>query len=88
MCTGFTQFSEGSPENAFLLVENYNMTTPAWIRPGREFLEPFLFFVGIVFRCHRRLVAFEMRKVRCFDRATADALSQNSVLMFCTTSST
>lgn len=25
----------------FLLVENYTMTTPAWLRPGREFLVPF-----------------------------------------------
>lgn len=47
LCTGFTQYSEGSPEYAFLLVENYNMTTPSWLRLARESLEPHLKFFSL-----------------------------------------
>lgn len=31
-----------SAESGFLLVENYTLTAPTWVRLGREFLEPFL----------------------------------------------
>lgn len=33
-----------SAESRFLLVENYTLTAPTWVRPGREFLEHFLFW--------------------------------------------
>ena len=39
LCTGITHSSEDSSELAFLLVENYTLTTPAGLRVGREFLE-------------------------------------------------
>ncbi|KAL2178976.1 uncharacterized protein P884DRAFT_111042 [Thermothelomyces heterothallicus CBS 202.75] len=38
-CRGFTCISEDSSEITFLLVENYNLTAPSWLRPAGEFLE-------------------------------------------------
>ena len=37
-CTGFKYTSEDSSEVTFLLVENYQLTTPVGLRIGREFL--------------------------------------------------
>lgn len=39
---GLYILSEGSPENTFVLVENYNMTTLSWPWLVREYLEPLL----------------------------------------------
>jgi hypothetical protein len=38
-CTGFKYTSEDSSEVTFLLVENYQLTTPVGLRIGREFLD-------------------------------------------------
>ena len=38
-CKGSTHISEDSSEIAFLLVENYQLTTSVGLRVGREYLE-------------------------------------------------
>lgn len=53
---GFTHNSEDSSEFAFLLVENYTMTAPAGLRPGRESLETHISSNEDPFHCARSFV--------------------------------
>jgi hypothetical protein len=40
---GVIHLREALAESGFLLVENYTLTAPTWVRLGREFLEHFSF---------------------------------------------